>query len=134
MPQNQVNDLIIGREKILARLWELANLSHHETRNSITGQLKAISMIADIEGHIPDLRAKGKKAAELEPAVNIYQAPWLLETKARAAAEAAGFDLVRRELVPQEQPDAPSSSVPVAPHPKPEARYNMPRTPYGDRR
>src|SRR5271168_980971 len=34
-----------GRDQILARLWELAHLTPEATRGSITGQMKAMSMI-----------------------------------------------------------------------------------------
>jgi hypothetical protein len=34
--------LKIGRDQILARLWELATLSHEVTRGNIAGQIKAI--------------------------------------------------------------------------------------------
>ena len=46
----------LGRDRILTRLWELAALSSEATRGSITGQMKALSMIAAIEGLIPDRR------------------------------------------------------------------------------
>ena len=52
--QRQLN---LGREQVLARLWEIANLSPEMTRGSITGQVKALSMIVAIEGLIPDRRA-----------------------------------------------------------------------------
>lgn len=45
------------REQVLARLWELAHLSPEMTRNSITGQVKAISMIVAMQNFIPDRRA-----------------------------------------------------------------------------
>src|ERR1700678_1477003 len=45
--------LNLGRDQILARLWELANLSHEVTRGIIAGQIKAISLIIAIEGLIP---------------------------------------------------------------------------------
>jgi len=45
--------LNIGRDQVLNRLWELATLSHEATRGSITGQMKALAMIAAIEGLIP---------------------------------------------------------------------------------
>jgi hypothetical protein len=47
----------VGREQILARLWEIANLSPEMTRGSINGQVKALSMIIAIENLIPDRRA-----------------------------------------------------------------------------
>src|SRR6201990_2006287 len=46
--------LNFGRDQILNRLWELATLSPEATRGSIVGQMKAIAMIAAIEGLIPD--------------------------------------------------------------------------------
>ncbi len=45
--------LNLGRDQILARLWELATLSHEVTRGIIAGQIKALSMIVAIEGLIP---------------------------------------------------------------------------------
>jgi hypothetical protein len=45
--------LNLGRDQILDRLWELANLSSEATRGSITGQVKALAMIVAIEGLIP---------------------------------------------------------------------------------
>ena len=42
--------LNLGRDQILARLWELANLSHEVTKGSIAGQIKALTMIVAIEG------------------------------------------------------------------------------------
>jgi hypothetical protein len=45
--------LNLGRDQVLARLWELANLSHEVTRGFIAGQVKAISLIVAIEGLIP---------------------------------------------------------------------------------
>lgn len=61
------------REKILDRLWEIANLPSEATRNSITGQLKAISMIVAMEGLIPDRRA-GSAQKNSVPAPEIYPA------------------------------------------------------------
>src|ERR1700727_3689967 len=49
--------LNLDREQVLARLWEIANLSPDMTRGSITGQVKALSMIVAIQNFIPDRRA-----------------------------------------------------------------------------
>ena len=46
-----------SRDQVLDRLWEIANLTPEMTRGSITGQVKALSMIIAIEGLIPDRRA-----------------------------------------------------------------------------
>jgi hypothetical protein len=53
------------REQVLKRLWEIANLSPDMTRGSITGQVKAISMIVAMQNFIPDrhgLSAEKKSA------------------------------------------------------------------------
>ena len=44
--------LNLGRDQILARLWELANLNPEATRGSMAGQIKALAMIVAIEGLI----------------------------------------------------------------------------------
>jgi hypothetical protein len=49
--------LILDREKVLDRLWEIAYLSPEMTRGSITGQVKALSMIIAMQNLIPDRRA-----------------------------------------------------------------------------
>ena len=49
--------LNLDREQVLDRLWEIANLSPEMTRGSITGQVKALSMIVAMENFIPDRRA-----------------------------------------------------------------------------
>jgi hypothetical protein len=49
--------LNLEREQVLKRLWEIANLSPDKTRGSITGQVKAISMIVAMQDFIPDRRA-----------------------------------------------------------------------------
>jgi hypothetical protein len=93
MPKNKVSDLItdqeiafahlprlavgraveelrrlnLGREQVLARLWEIANLSPEMTRGSITGQVKALSMIVAIESLIPDRRAGSSRKQSAPP-------------------------------------------------------------------
>src|SRR6204780_5813061 len=41
--------LIVDREQVLTRLWEIANLSPDMTRGSITGQVKSLSIIVAME-------------------------------------------------------------------------------------
>ena len=54
------------REQVLARLFEIAALSHEVTRNSASAQIKALSMIIAMEGLLPDRRpsSAGKTSAE----------------------------------------------------------------------
>jgi hypothetical protein len=70
--------LIPSREQVLARLWEIANMSSEITRGSLTGQVKALQMIVAIEGLIPDRRARSvdnKPAPAARPQPNPAFAP-----------------------------------------------------------
>jgi hypothetical protein len=58
----------LRREQVLDRLWEIAKLSPEMTRNSITGQVKALAMIVAIESLIPDRRAASSQKAAAPPA------------------------------------------------------------------
>ncbi len=78
----QLHRLSLDRERVLDRLWEIANLSAEMTRGSINGQVKALSMIIAIEGLIPDRRAADRLSVSLEkksspaPTPQIYPAAW----------------------------------------------------------
>jgi hypothetical protein len=73
------------REQVLDRLWEIAKMSPEMTRNSITGQVKALAMIVAIESLIPDRRAASSQKATAPPLpqADIYQAEWLREQQAK---------------------------------------------------
>src|SRR5277367_1196787 len=58
--------LNLDREQVLARLWEIANLSPEMTRGSITGQVKALSMIVAMQNFIPDRNAALRLAVSSE--------------------------------------------------------------------
>ena len=103
--------LNLGRDQILARLWELANLSHEVTRGIIAGQIKALSMIVAIEGLIPDRRLSSSAATQpAAPPVkaDIYTPEWL--RKQQHASEDPGDPVVATKT----QPVAPQ-----VPHPEP---------------
>ena len=53
--------LNLGRERVLARLWEIADLDPDMTRNSMSAQMKALSMIVAIEGLIPDRNTRSSR-------------------------------------------------------------------------
>jgi hypothetical protein len=106
------------REQVLDRLWEIAKLSPEMTRNSITGQVKAISMIVAIEGLIPDRRAGSSenKSAPPLPQADIYRAQWLREQQAKTidphpdpalAQEEDGLGPPGPETTPTAAADAP---------------------------
>jgi hypothetical protein len=81
--------LKLDREQVLDRLWEIANLSPEMTRGSITGQVKAISMIVAMENFIPDRRAVDrlaiypeKKSPPAPANAQTHTAAWLRRHKA----------------------------------------------------
>ncbi len=76
----------LRREQVLDRLWEIAKLAPEITRGSITGQVKAISMIVAIEGLIPDRRANSSKKETAPPLhePDIYPAAWLRKQHGQA--------------------------------------------------
>ncbi len=77
----------LDREHVLDRLWEIAHLSPEMTRSSVTGQVKALSIIVAMENFIPDRRAVSEKKSTPPPVkAEIYEAAWLREQKARAYA------------------------------------------------
>jgi hypothetical protein len=69
--------LNLDREQVLARLWEIANLSPDMTRGSVTGQVKALSMIIAMENFIPDRRGvPSEKNSPTAPTAQIYASAW----------------------------------------------------------
>ncbi len=78
----------LDREKVLDRLWEIANLSPDMTRGSITGQVKALSMIVAMQNFIPDRRAisSEKKSAPATTNAQIDTAEWLRGQQATTPA------------------------------------------------
>ena len=53
----------VGRDRVLTRLWDIANMEPERTRNSMSAQVKSISLIVAIEGLIPDRRSTRPAAA-----------------------------------------------------------------------
>jgi hypothetical protein len=69
--------LSLDREQVLDRLWELANMSPEMTRGSITGQVKAISIIVAMENFIPGRHAvSSEKKSAPAPTAKIYASAW----------------------------------------------------------
>jgi len=104
----------LGREQVLDRLWELAVLGPEVTRGSITGQVKAMSMIVAIEGLIPDRRAG---AAEKNPAApptkpQFYVSAWRRKQQAETQEE-DGLPVPQVEPAAGSAADAPPNSVPA---------------------
>ena len=114
-----LRQLNLGRDQILARLWELANLSPEATRGIIAGQIKALSMIVAIEGLIPSgtmhdrrLSPSGTQPAAPPIKAQIYSAEWLRQ-QPQAAVEEPGDPVAAAET----QPAAPQALDPEPPPP-----------------
>ena len=114
----------LRREQVLDRLWEIAKLPAELTRGSITGQVKALSMIVAIEGLIPDRRAgsSDKKSAPTPSQPDIYPAAWLRKQQGKTidpqprparVEEEDEAGLVEPEPAPGSAEDAPPSSGPI---------------------
>ena len=97
-----------NRERLLARLWEIADLDPEKTRGSLSGQVKALSLIAAIEGLIPDRRAVSaqNKPAPSPVTADIYAAAWLKERQENAGSPP---DPAQPEAIP-EPPSPPGSA------------------------
>jgi hypothetical protein len=111
----------LDREQVLKRLWELANLSPEMTRSSITGQVKAISMIVAMQNFIPDRRAvpSEKNSAPAPAKAQIYASAWLrkqqtasLDPQPTPAEEKAGQGVPEPELAPASAQEAPPNPGP----------------------
>jgi hypothetical protein len=68
----------VSRDQVLIRLWDIANMDPERTRNSMSAQVKAISMIVAIEGLIPDRRAVSAPNQPAPPPVHppFYVSEW----------------------------------------------------------
>jgi hypothetical protein len=113
--------LNLGRERVLARLWEIAGLDPDMTRNSMSAQIKALSMIVAIEGLIPNrnddrraLAAQNKSAAPPPVHPPIDTAAWLREQRGKTTGRQPSPDSVRDEHEPG-VPDPPPGKAAGAP-------------------
>jgi hypothetical protein len=106
--------LNFGRDQILNRLWELATLSHEATRGSIVGQMKALAMIAAIEGLIPDRRSSPSATQPAAPPekADIYEAEWLHKQQHQPAGEEPSDPIAATEPQPAASQPAPARRVP----------------------
>jgi hypothetical protein len=108
------------REQVLDRLWEIAKLSPEMTRGSITGQVKALSMIVAIESLIPDRRARSaeSKSAPPLPQADIYPAAWLRRQQEAVDPQPnPALAQEEDELGPAEPEPTPAAAVDAPPPP-----------------
>jgi hypothetical protein len=113
--------LNLGRDQILARLWELATLSHEATRGIIAGQIKALSMIVAIEGLIPDRRHSPPATQPVAPPVkaDISTAEWLRKQQHQSGVEDPGDPVAATAQAQPAAPQVPEPKPATNPAPKP---------------
>jgi hypothetical protein len=115
-----IRRLNLDREQVLARLWEIANLSPEMTRGSVTGQVKALSMIVAMENFIPDRRAvPSEKQSPSAPTPQIYASAWL-----RRQQEGTNIDPQPNPAPSQEE--AQQEDSPAVPEPVPSSAGETP--------
>jgi hypothetical protein len=109
----------LHREQVLDRLWEIAHLSPEITRGSITGQVKALSMIVAILNLIPDRRAtSAQNKFASAPVSQIYPVAGHAEQSATQAAEkraeapSEALNVAGHELAPSPGAEAPAEPGP----------------------
>jgi hypothetical protein len=104
----------VGRDRVLTRLWDIANMEPERTRNSMSAQVKSISLIVAIEGLIPDRRStRPAAAAQNQPAPPpFYQAAWI-----RAQQNAESMDPEPQPAQDQPQEEGPTPGQADEPHP-----------------
>jgi hypothetical protein len=61
----------VGRDQILGRYWELANLDPVVTKGNITGQLKALDSIYEEVALAPAVKHEGVRT------LDVYRAGWM---------------------------------------------------------
>jgi hypothetical protein len=112
----------LDREQVLARLWEIGNLSPDMTRGSITGQVKALSMIVAMQNFIPDRHAVSAEKKSAPAQAQIYASAWLREQKAKAIDPQQTPAPAQEEAQQEDSPGAPAcpgSAGQAPPNPNP---------------
>jgi hypothetical protein len=103
----------LSRERVLSRLWEIADLNPEITRNSASAQIKAIAMIVAIEGLIAPGTANDRRAFSSQNKSAATPVPSEIDADARPGEQEgnATGSQPRPDLVPEEDaldvPDAP---------------------------
>jgi hypothetical protein len=87
----ELRPFTVGRDQVLTRLWEIANMGPERTRNSMSAQVKAVSMIVAIEGLIPNRHsARPDVSAQNKPTPppihpGFYKSAWLRRQEGESA-------------------------------------------------
>jgi hypothetical protein len=135
------------RDRVLARLWQIADTDPEKTRNGASAQVKALSMIIAIEGLIPPRTTNGRRAvaAEDQPAPPVhppfYVSAWARNQQTDQAQEEAAPEPQSGpslDLAPIDLPSQPERSEveggPAVPGPleTSQTTASAPRVPMAD--
>jgi hypothetical protein len=102
------------REQVLDRLWEISIMSPEITRGSLTGQVKALSMIVAIEGLVPDRRSSS--SAMFHPAAPQVPEPEPAHNPAPNQPATSRFPALTPTNPPHSIPSStPQSGLPAQP-------------------
>jgi hypothetical protein len=139
-----------SRDRVLARLWEIAHLDPEITHGNVFGQVKALSLIIPVEGLIPDRRGVSAQNISAPSRVNvdIYEAEWLRNPRAGKNVDPEPTPPSTQEETAVTKPTlvatpvnpAPTAAlaprVPMADHFAPDTRvpFSIKRNPWGPRR
>jgi hypothetical protein len=129
-----LRNLNLGRDQILDRLWQLANLSPEATRGIIAGQIKALSMIVAIEGLIPDRRLSPSGTQPAAPPVRpqIYVSEWLRKQRQAEGVEPVTAEEVQPGAQQTPQPEPPLKPAKDEPSPNLDRNHDSPVNPFID--
>ena len=138
----------LSRDRVLDRLWQIADLGPEMTRNGMSAQVKALSMIIAIEGLIPDRRAVTAPNKPAPPPANppFYVSEWM-RNQQNGQSVASQPATAQEEAAPEPQsapgrvddslelsssrPLVEGPAVPVLSNPS-QATLSTPRVPMAD--
>ena len=125
----ELHQFNVGRDKVLARLWEIANMAPEMTRNSMSSQVKALSMIVAIEGLIPSGTTNDRRAvsAQNQPAPPPVYPPFYVAEWMRTQQQGENVDPQPPSAPAQEEAQQnPRKRAPPISNPLPAGRMTRP--------
>ena len=111
----------LGRDRVLAHLWQIADMDAEMTRNSASSQVKALSMIIAIEGLIPSgSRAVAAENQSAPPPVHppFYVSAWARTQQnaepanSEASPESAGEEALQEAVTEVESAPGKANGPP----------------------
>jgi hypothetical protein len=121
----ELRRLNLSRDRVLTRLWDIADLEPERTRNGMSAQVKAISMIVAIEGLIPDRHSARRavsaqnKTAPSPVAASFYKAAWNRTQQDGENADPGPFPAPAQQDEQEEAAPEPQSAPAHADDPPP---------------